>query len=83
MSSGEVDYIGQAGIFAVILIIMFLSHIFNMAKLYFLGAFLIPYCMFAVFCGFPMVFLEVSLGQFTRSGGFKAWNVVPLLKVSV
>jgi len=44
------------------------------------GAFLIPYCVFAVFCGFPMIFLEVSLGQLTRSGAFKAWNYVPLLK---
>jgi len=44
------------------------------------GAFLIPYIIFVIFCGFPMFFLETSLGQFTRRGAFQAWNVAPIMK---
>nr|XP_002126972.1 sodium- and chloride-dependent GABA transporter 2 [Ciona intestinalis] len=44
------------------------------------GAFLIPYIMFAVLCGFPMLFLEVALGQYTREGAVNAWNLSPLMK---
>lgn len=44
------------------------------------GAFLIPYGIFAVFLGFPMMFLEVSLGQFTRQGTINAWKISPIMK---
>jgi len=44
------------------------------------GAFLIPYCIFAVFLGFPLMFLEVSLGQYTRKGSINAWKLSPLCK---
>lgn len=44
------------------------------------GAFLIPYCIFAIFLGFPMMFLEVSLGQYTRKGSINAWKLSPLCK---
>ena len=45
------------------------------------GAFLIPYGIFAVFLGFPMMFLEVSLGQYTRQGTVNAWKISPIMKV--
>jgi solute carrier family 6 GABA transporter-like protein 6/8/11/12/13 len=44
------------------------------------GAFLIPYGIFAIFLGFPMMFLEVSLGQFTRQGTINAWKLSPVCK---
>jgi len=44
------------------------------------GAFLIPYFIFVASCGFPMFFLETSLGQYTRQGALQSWNMVPILK---
>jgi len=44
------------------------------------GAFLIPYTIFVICCGFPMFFLETSLGQYTRQSAFKAWNIAPIMK---
>ncbi|XP_039263077.2 sodium- and chloride-dependent GABA transporter 2-like isoform X1 [Styela clava] len=44
------------------------------------GAFLIPYIIVVALSGIPIFFLEVSLGQFTKSGAIKAWDsVCPLL----
>jgi len=44
------------------------------------GAFLIPYLMFVLIVGFPMFFLESSLGQFTRKGAMDAWVIAPIMK---
>lgn len=46
-----------------------------------LGAFLIPYLLFHAACGIPMLFMEVSLGQFTRHSSVGSWDIVPMLKV--
>ncbi|KAK6195234.1 hypothetical protein SNE40_000705 [Patella caerulea] len=44
------------------------------------GAFLIPYLIAVVTVGFPIKFLEVSLGQFMQQGGIGMWNICPLMK---
>nr|CAB3266315.1 sodium- and chloride-dependent GABA transporter 2 [Phallusia mammillata] len=44
------------------------------------GAFLIPYIMFAIFAGFPLYFLEVALGQYTKKSAIEMWNIVPAMK---
>nr|XP_039267122.1 sodium- and chloride-dependent betaine transporter-like [Styela clava] len=44
------------------------------------GAFLIPYLLVAGFCGLPLLFQEVALGQFTKHSCFGAWDLVPLMK---
>ncbi|XP_039273577.2 sodium- and chloride-dependent betaine transporter-like isoform X1 [Styela clava] len=45
------------------------------------GAFLIPYTIVALFCGIPLIFMEVALGQLSRRGCIAAWNsVVPMMR---
>ena len=44
------------------------------------GAFLLPYVIFAVSAGFPIAFLEMSLGQYRSYGGIKAWAICPLMQ---
>uniref|UniRef100_A0A8C4QK44 Uncharacterized protein n=1 Tax=Eptatretus burgeri TaxID=7764 RepID=A0A8C4QK44_EPTBU len=43
------------------------------------GAFLIPFLIFVLFCGIPLVFLEMAVGQYTAQGGITCWtNICPL-----
>nr|CAB3266307.1 sodium- and chloride-dependent GABA transporter 1-like [Phallusia mammillata] len=44
------------------------------------GAFLIPYFLFAILIGIPLVILETSLGQSVRLGLTKSWGTVPIFK---
>lgn len=44
------------------------------------ASFLIPYVIFLVFCGIPIFYLEVALGQYTQQGVVGAWAAyVPFL----
>ncbi|EDO39708.1 predicted protein, partial [Nematostella vectensis] len=40
------------------------------------ASFLIPYLVCLVFCGIPIFYLEVALGQYTAQGVVNAWAVV-------
>lgn len=44
------------------------------------GAFLIPFFILLIFCGVPLYFLEVSLGQFTGKSPVIVWSISPLFK---
>ncbi|XP_069068647.1 sodium- and chloride-dependent neutral and basic amino acid transporter B(0+)-like [Pleurodeles waltl] len=44
------------------------------------GAFLIPYVIMLAFVGFPLFFLECSLGQFSSSGAIATWKVLPIFQ---
>ncbi|ELT92352.1 hypothetical protein CAPTEDRAFT_191230 [Capitella teleta] len=44
------------------------------------GAFLIPYVICLVAAGFPMMFLEMSFGQFASLGPITIWRICPLFK---
>lgn len=45
------------------------------------GAFLLPYFVCVLFCGIPLLFTELALGQFTGRGPIGAiGQCVPLLK---
>jgi len=44
------------------------------------GAFFVPYLIMCVFGGIPIFFLELSLGQFMKAGGIRAWDLVPLFR---
>ncbi|XP_059099449.1 sodium- and chloride-dependent creatine transporter 1-like [Tigriopus californicus] len=44
------------------------------------GAFLIPYFVYAIGGGIPMMFLEVGLGQFMSQGNISIWNICPIFK---
>lgn len=44
------------------------------------GAFLIPFFIVLIFCGVPLYFLEVSLGQFTGKSPVVVWSICPLFK---
>ncbi|XP_069130315.1 sodium- and chloride-dependent glycine transporter 1-like [Argopecten irradians] len=44
------------------------------------GAFMIPYVIFLVLCGIPMVFLEVTFGQFASLSPVSIWRICPLFK---
>ncbi|KAH9504501.1 Sodium- and chloride-dependent glycine transporter 2 [Bulinus truncatus] len=44
------------------------------------GAFLIPFVVMLFITGIPMVFLELSFGQFASSGVVSIWSVSPLFQ---
>ena len=44
------------------------------------GAFLVPYLLFLVVGGIPLVFLEMSLGQYASLGPITIWRCAPLFK---
>ena len=44
------------------------------------GVFLIPYFIALFGAGLPLLFLEVSLGQFMSRSGIAVWNIFPLVK---
>lgn len=44
------------------------------------GAFLVPFIVFTFLLGIPMVFLELSIGQFTSTGTLTCWKMVPLMR---
>ncbi|KAL4233010.1 hypothetical protein ACF0H5_007696 [Mactra antiquata] len=44
------------------------------------GAFLIPFFILMVLCGFPLYYLEVCVGQFSGSSPLFVWRMAPLLK---
>ncbi|XP_013384850.1 sodium- and chloride-dependent glycine transporter 1 isoform X2 [Lingula anatina] len=44
------------------------------------GAFLIPYCIFLLLCGMPLVFLEIAYGQFCSQSPTGVWKLSPMFK---
>lgn len=44
------------------------------------GAFLIPYLIVLLFIGRPLYYLEMCLGQFSKYGQVKVWNMAPIFK---
>ncbi|XP_030268631.1 sodium- and chloride-dependent betaine transporter-like [Sparus aurata] len=38
------------------------------------GAFLLPYCIFAMLCGAPVFLMETVIGQFTQEGSATCWT---------
>lgn len=44
------------------------------------GAFLIPFFFFVIFCGLPLFYLEICLGQFSGVSSLFVWNMCPLFK---
>lgn len=46
----------------------------------FSGAFLIPYAVFAVVIGVPLVFLETALGQYFQLSPLLIYQMCPLFK---
>lgn len=42
------------------------------------GAFIVPYAIMLVICGFPIFFFELALGQFASEGPITVWKVNPL-----
>jgi solute carrier family 6 amino acid transporter-like protein 5/7/9/14 len=42
-------------------------------KKFYLGAFLIPFFIFLVLVGIPIMFLELSVGQFASRGPVLSW----------
>lgn len=44
------------------------------------GAFLIPYLIMALVCGYPLVCLEQIMGQYVGLGVLPFWNISPMFK---
>ncbi|ESO88413.1 hypothetical protein LOTGIDRAFT_126022 [Lottia gigantea] len=44
------------------------------------GAFFIPYLIMLIFCGIPMVYMELAFGQYASLGPITIWRAVPLFK---
>ncbi|XP_033761591.1 sodium-dependent proline transporter-like [Pecten maximus] len=42
------------------------------------GAFLIPFIIFTLLCGFPLFYLELALGQFSGKSALTTWSICPL-----
>ena len=47
---------------------MITYNISNIIVCMFAGAFLIPYFIMLIVCGIPLLYMEFSMGQFTRQG---------------
>lgn len=47
------------------------------------GAFFIPYVIMVIFCGIPLVFMEMSFGQYASLGPVTIWRAVPLFKGTI
>ena len=45
-----------------------------------LGAFLLPYFLFLILGGIPLVFLEMTIGQYSSAGPTMVWRVAPIFK---
>ena len=54
--------------------------IFNLLFKIIKGAFLIPFIIFLVFVGMPLMFLEYSVGQFTSQGPLTCWTMSPIFR---
>ena len=46
------------------------------------GAFLIPYAIGLILIGYPTLFLELFIGQFSSLNLFSVWNMAPIFKGS-
>jgi hypothetical protein len=44
------------------------------------GAFLIPYLIAMIIAGYPLMFIELALGQFGRQGVVSIWKACPLFQ---
>ena len=44
------------------------------------GAYLIPYFILLTLGAIPMYYLEVMVGQYTRSGIIKVWDICPIFR---
>ena len=45
------------------------------------GAFLIPYVVMLIFCGIPLLYMELTIGQYTRQGPIGALGkICPILQ---
>ena len=49
-------------------------------RLFVSGAFLIPYVIAMVIAGYPLMFIELALGQFGRQGVVSIWKACPLFQ---
>lgn len=50
-------------------------------RIFFSGAFLVPYCVMLLVGGIPLFYMELALGQFNRKGAITCWGrLVPLFK---
>ena len=47
---------------------------------FYAGAFLIPYLIMVVLAGFPLMFLELSFGQYGSLGVVSIWKASPLFQ---
>jgi hypothetical protein len=43
-------------------------------------AYLVPYFYFLLVCAFPLLYLELILGQYFQEGLISVWKIVPILK---
>lgn len=44
------------------------------------GAFFIPYIIMLIFCGIPLVYMELAFGQYASLGPTTVWRAVPIFK---
>ncbi|XP_052801546.1 sodium-dependent proline transporter-like isoform X2 [Mya arenaria] len=44
------------------------------------GAFLIPFVVMIVLCGFPLYFLEYSVSKFSGRGPYRIWDICPMFR---
>jgi SNF family Na+-dependent transporter len=72
--------------YSVLSLIAFAADIANVARFPFLcytfggSAFLIPYFTFLVVTAFPLLYMELIIGQFVQQGSISVWKIVPIFK---
>jgi SNF family Na+-dependent transporter len=58
-------------------------HVNNVLLALIVGAFLIPYVLAMVLCGYPLMFIEMALGQFGGRSVVEVWKACPLFEGTV
>ena len=60
--------------------LLYIYDVISLTDVFLVGVFLIPYIVSMLLCGYPLMFIELALGQYGRQGIVSIWKVCPLFE---